>query len=145
VKFKVGGQVHELTKEEVVEVMQGVRPEPVRAHLVELHGTVYPPKQVFATATGRQRQTFTTMEAQRVLRRLGFVCRRTADDDADQTTWDRQEDDPRTKGGAPHDRLAVVEAQLATAMTAIAGLAARVAVLEALSPNGPHSAAGQTT
>lgn len=128
-RFVVGGQEHDLTKEQVSNAMLGVQPEEVRTHLVELHHTVYPPKQVFAAATGRQRQTFTTLEAQRVLKRLGFVCRRAGHDETDQPAPHGQEDSPQTDS-VPYDRLAAVEAQLVTAMTAIAGLSARLAVLE---------------
>ena len=51
-------------------------PEPIRQHMVEIDGTAYPPKQVLAEITGWPRQSFTTMEANRVLLRLGFICRR---------------------------------------------------------------------
>jgi len=47
---------------------EGVHPEPIREHLVEMLATVYPPKQVLATVSGWDRTSFTTMEAQRVLR-----------------------------------------------------------------------------
>src|SRR4051812_29676743 len=56
--------------------MQGVRPEGIREHIVEIHHTPYLSKQVLAVVTGWERQSFTTMEAQRVLARLGFICRR---------------------------------------------------------------------
>lgn len=129
-KFVVGGERYELTMEDVAAAVQGVQPEPVRAHLVELHNTVYPPKQVFAAATGRARQTFTTMEAQRVLSRLGFICRRAGKDESGQPAWVRQDNELDGDEPALEDRVASVEAQLGTAMTAIAGLAARVAHIE---------------
>jgi hypothetical protein len=74
--MKVGGRVLNLTMDEVLRKMEGQEPEPIREHLVEMLGTVFPPKQVLATVTGWDRQSFTTMEAQRVLQRIGFTCRR---------------------------------------------------------------------
>ncbi|MFJ9785194.1 hypothetical protein ACIRSS_36875 [Amycolatopsis sp. NPDC101161] len=56
--------------------MRNVDPETIREHLVEIGRTVFPPKQVLAVVTGWERTSFTTMEAQRVLTKVGFVCRR---------------------------------------------------------------------
>ena len=124
-KFTVGGREIDLTLEQVAHALQGVEPEPIQEHLVELNGTVYPPKQVFAIVTGWPRRTFTTMEAQRVLSRLGLICRR-----AGRSAWVRQ-DDELDAASAIVERLGIVEAALVTAQTAIAGLSARVAALEA--------------
>lgn len=55
--------------------MQDEPPEEIRKYVVEVNGTVFPPKQVLAHVTGWERQSFTTMEAQRVLNKLGFTCR----------------------------------------------------------------------
>jgi hypothetical protein len=117
----VGGRELDLTAKQVVDAMRDVEPEPIRDHLVEIVNTEFPPKQVLATITGWDRQSFTTMEANRVLARLGFHCCRIGHrpDGADQT-------DP-----SPIDRrLSGVEAALAVAQEAIAGLAKRVAELE---------------
>lgn len=72
--MKVGGRDFELTKEEVETRMRGTDPELVQKHVVEVNGQWYPPKQVLAQVTGWPRTSFTTMEAQRVLTRIGFVC-----------------------------------------------------------------------
>lgn len=134
-RFTVGGEEYDLTPEQVERRMRGVEPEEIRKHVVELLGTVYPPKQVFAAVTGRSRASFTTMEAQRVLTRLGYRCR-TAGQRTDGTpAWlvdggDSETASERTSTSA-ESRLDAVEAQLATAMAAIQGLAARVATLEA--------------
>ena len=117
----VGGRELDLTAKQVVDAMRDVEPEPIRDHLVEIVNTEFPPKQVLATITGWDRQSFTTMEANRVLARLGFHCCRIGhrSDDVDQT-------DP-----SPTDRrLSGVEAALAVAQEAIAGLAKRVTELE---------------
>jgi hypothetical protein len=117
----VGGRELDLTAKQVVDAMRDVEPEPIRDHLVEIVNTEFPPKQVLATITGWDRQSFTTMEANRVLARLGFHCCRIGHrpDGVDQS------------GPSPIDRrLSAVEAALAVAQEAIAGLAKRVAELE---------------
>jgi hypothetical protein len=76
VKAVVGGRPFEFSKEEIERHMRGQEPELIREHLVEVGGRDFPPKQVIATITGWDRISFTTMEAQRVLTRAGFVCRR---------------------------------------------------------------------
>lgn len=139
-KFTVGGRALELTMEQVETAMRGVAPDDIREHVVEMLGTVFPPKQVLAVVTGWDRQTYTTMEAQRVLTRLGFTCRRWGTEGG-SPVWRVEASTAPVAAGAPAlpaqevapqpDRLAVVEAQLATSMAAIAGLSARVAALEA--------------
>ncbi len=119
----VGGRELDLTAKQVVDKMRNVEPEPIRDHLVEIVNTEFPPKQVLATVTGWDRQSFTTMEANRVLARLGFHCCRIGHrpDGVDQDDL------------SPSDRrLSAVEAALAVAQEAIAGLANRVAQLEQL-------------
>jgi tetratricopeptide (TPR) repeat protein len=69
---------------EVLTGMRNVQPEPIREHLVEIADIEFPPKQVLATVTGWDRQSFTTMEANRVLTRLGFKCARIGDRPTDQ-------------------------------------------------------------
>jgi hypothetical protein len=68
----VGGRELDLTADDVIHGMRGVEPEPIREHVVAVGDHLFPPKQVLAQATGWDRQTFTTMEAARVLKRLGF-------------------------------------------------------------------------
>ena len=72
--MKVGGRDFNLTKQEVEVRMRGEEPELIQKHTVEVNGQVFPPKQVLAHVTGWARTSFTTMEAQRVLTRIGFVC-----------------------------------------------------------------------
>ena len=76
VKAVVGGRPFEFSKDEIERRMRGEEPESIREHLVEVGGRGFPPKQVVAAMTGWDRLSFTTMEAQRVLTRAGFVCRR---------------------------------------------------------------------
>lgn len=72
--MKVGGRDFDLTKQEVEARMAGESPELIQKHMVEVNGQMFPPKQVLGHVTGWERTTFTTMEAQRVLTRIGFVC-----------------------------------------------------------------------
>jgi hypothetical protein len=72
--MRVGGRDFDLTKQEVEARMMGEDPELIQKHMVEVNGQMFPPKQVFGHVTGWDRATFTTMEAQRVLTRIGFVC-----------------------------------------------------------------------
>jgi hypothetical protein len=122
----VGGRKRDVTSEEVVLKMRGVEPEPVREHLVEIAGIEYPPKQVLETVTGWNRRSFTTLEAVRVLTRVGFDCRRTSEDES--TRLPREAVFPT---GGVERRLAELEAALAVAQEAIARLANRVTTLEA--------------
>jgi hypothetical protein len=141
VRAIVGGRPFDFTKEEIERRMRGVQPEPIREHLVEMLSTVYPPKQVLATVSGWDRTSFTTLEAQRVLTRAGFVCRRAGDEDdyrrgrfLEQPT----DDDAESEADAerPDARLARLEAALTVAQEAIAFLVGRVEQLE--SSAGAH-------
>jgi len=134
VRATVGGRQFDFSKVEIERRMRGVQPEPIREHLVEVLDTVYPPKQVLAAVTGWERTSFTTMEAQRVLSRVGFICRRAGATGDGQRAWvvDQVPDYIRTatEPEAPDMRLARLEAQLTVAQEAIASLAARVQKLE---------------
>lgn len=121
----VGGRGRDITKDEVIRRMRGVEPEPVREHLVEIAGTAYPPKQVLETATEWNRRSFTSLEAVRVLTRVGFPCRRVSESDPPQVT--RRAGDP----AGTEQRLSELESALAVAQEAIARLANRVTTLEA--------------
>lgn len=72
--MKVGGRDFDVSKEQVEEFMRGAEPEQIQKHAVEVNGEWFPPKQVLGHVTGWPRTTFTTMEAQRVLTRIGFTC-----------------------------------------------------------------------
>jgi hypothetical protein len=122
----VGGRGREITEEGAIDKMRGVEPEPVREHLVEIAGTAYPPKQVLETVTGWDRRSFTSLEAVRVLTRVGFVCRRVSEGQSASV--------PGAAGNQAagiERRLSELEAALAVAQEAIARLANRVTTLEA--------------
>ena len=130
----IGGRQFEWTKEQVEASMRGESPEVIHQHVVEMLGAVFPPKQVLATVTGWDRSTFTTLEAQRALLKLGFVCRRaTAGGVPAGGAWATVEepDQEEKQRAVEPDRLGALEAGLATAMEAIASLRSRVQALEA--------------
>jgi len=130
--FTVGGRSLELTMAQVGALTRELRPEPIREHLVEIHGTVFPPKQVLAAVTGWERQSFTTMEAQRVLNRLGFVCRRVGQMPDGRAAWvlDEVGPDASATPDSAEVRLARLELEMSTARAAIAGFDARLVALE---------------
>jgi hypothetical protein len=121
-RMVVGGREFDLTANDVLDRMRHVEPEPIREHLVEIGNTEFPPKQVLATVTGWDRTSFTTMEANRVLNRLGFNCCRIG----------HRPDRAKQEELSPiQRRLSAAEAALTVAQEAIAGLADRVSKLEA--------------
>lgn len=76
---QISGQRFDLDTRRIVRAVSRALPEPVRDHYVVIEGRRYPPKQVIALATGLDRADFTTHQARRILRRLGFTAaRRTA-------------------------------------------------------------------
>ncbi len=118
----VGGREFDFTANDVLDKMRHVEPEPIREHVVEIGDTEFPPKQVLATLTGWDRTSFTTMEANRVLNRLGFNCCRIGH---------RPDRGNQEKLSPIQRRLSAAEAALTVAQEAIAGLADRVSKLEA--------------
>jgi hypothetical protein len=77
--FTIAGQKVELDRKAVEERVEDVLPDPVRDHYVIVRGRRFPPKQVIAHLTGLDRADFTTHQARRVLKRLGFVAARASD------------------------------------------------------------------
>src|SRR5215218_3704291 len=75
---RVAGTEFDLNPSAVERSVQRVEPEPIRDHYVVVGGRRYPPKQVLACVTGLDRADFTTHQARRILKRLGFVAARSA-------------------------------------------------------------------
>ncbi len=75
-KFTVAGQTIELERDEVERKLERVLPEPLREHYVVVCSRRYPPKQVLSEVTGLDRADFTTHQARRILKRLGFTAAR---------------------------------------------------------------------
>jgi hypothetical protein len=80
-RFKIAGQEFELEPGNVEACLRDLLPDPVHEHYVVVRGRRFPPKQVISCATGLDRADFTTHQARRILRRLGFVAARRAHDD----------------------------------------------------------------
>jgi hypothetical protein len=81
-RFTIAGQAFELDANNVEASLRGLLPDPVREHYVVVSGRRYPPKQVLSRVTGLDRADFTTHQARRILRRLGFVAARRSSSDA---------------------------------------------------------------
>ena len=87
--FTIAGEEFELEPGKVEACLRTLLPDPVQEHYVVVRGRRFPPKQVISCVTGLDRADFTTHQARRILRRLGFVAARAA-----------HEEDP---AGAPAD------------------------------------------
>jgi hypothetical protein len=127
----VGGRTLDLEQAEVIGKLRTVEPEPIREHLVEIGRRVFPPKQVLAVVTGWDRQTFTTMEAQRVLTRVGVICRRAGHRPDGGPAWVHQREAADLAERAAADSPSTLEARLVAAELAITALNSRVTALEA--------------
>jgi hypothetical protein len=75
-RFKISGRTFEVDRDSVETLVHRVLPDPVREHYVIVGGRRYPPKQVIECVTGLDRADFTTHQARRILKRLGFVAAR---------------------------------------------------------------------
>ncbi len=74
--FTISGRPFELEREGVEKAVGGLLPAPLNEHYVVVGGRRFPPKQVIEHVTGLDRADFTTHQARRVLKRLGFVASR---------------------------------------------------------------------
>ena len=81
-RFTISGEQFELERGVVERSVTGLLPDPVQEHYVVVHGRRFPPKQVLSRATGLDRADFTTHQARRILKRLGFVAARAGRADA---------------------------------------------------------------
>jgi hypothetical protein len=79
--FKISGETVDLTADSVAAAVAGVLPEPIHEHYVVVAGRRFPPKQLVTCATGLDRADFTTHQARRILKRLGFSAARVTDTD----------------------------------------------------------------
>ncbi|KIX77096.1 SCO5918 family protein [Streptomyces sp. JL4002] len=65
----------DLTKNGVLQSMQGVKPEPAVGETVVIGRRTYPAKQVGQVITRQDRRDFSTGEVLRAMAKLGFTCR----------------------------------------------------------------------
>lgn len=75
-RFTISGRDFELEVEQVRACMLDRLPDPVQEHYIVVDGRRFPPKQVLSCVTGLDRADFTTHQARRILRRLGFTAAR---------------------------------------------------------------------
>lgn len=80
-RFTIRGVTVELNKEDVINSIRGVAPEPIRLYYVEIDGITYPVKQALGCALdfkgiSRFRADFTSQYAIQVLRGLRFEVKR---------------------------------------------------------------------
>lgn len=80
-RFTISGSSFELERDAVEQAVAGLLPDPVQEHYVVVRGRRFPPKQVISSVTGVDRADFTTHQARRILKRLGFVAARAAHDE----------------------------------------------------------------
>jgi len=70
--FRLGGESYKLSRAQVEQSVSHADPRAIDKHYVVVNRRRYPPKQVLSAATGRPVVSFTTMEANRILKKLGF-------------------------------------------------------------------------
>ena len=70
--FTIGGEGFSLQPQEVERKLKGVEPEAIQKVYVVINSRRYPAKQALAVAAGLIRSGFTTQDAIRVFRKLGF-------------------------------------------------------------------------
>lgn len=82
--FTIAGHSCQLDAHQIDGLAAALLPEPVREHYVVVAGRRFPPKQVISFATGIDRADFTTHQARRILRRLGFATARLSNKESDR-------------------------------------------------------------
>lgn len=95
-QFRIAGHPFQLDAMEIEGRTERLLPEPVREHYVVVAGRRFPPKQVISHVTGIDRADFTTHQARRILRRLGFVTARVGQEETEPG-------DGAEGGAGPHD------------------------------------------
>ena len=73
--FTLGGRTYSVSMKDVLAALRSVEPEPIRRYYVIVDGKMYPIKQVVSVALNIPRIAFTSMDAYRILRKLGFEVR----------------------------------------------------------------------
>jgi len=70
--FIIGGVRYDVTREVIANRLSTVAPEPIHKYWVDIDGRRYPVKQAVAIGLGAERAVFSSSQAIRVLRELGF-------------------------------------------------------------------------
>ena len=71
-RFTVKGREFDISREQIVRVVKGKEPKPIKKYYVEIEGKRYPIKQVIEWVTGLHPIDFTSMYANDILSKLGF-------------------------------------------------------------------------
>ncbi|TKJ28305.1 hypothetical protein CEE39_10160 [bacterium (candidate division B38) B3_B38] len=71
-KFTIGGKTYSVTADDIIKAMNDKEPEAIRNYYVEIANKRYPIKQVLYETLGLIKIAFTSMDAYRVLEKLGF-------------------------------------------------------------------------
>ena len=74
--FTVNGTYMNLTPDEVVQRLRGVKPSPIRTHAVTVGDVAYPVKQALSVVTGEDIADFNTNVARSAFKKLGFKVER---------------------------------------------------------------------
>jgi hypothetical protein len=104
-RFRVAGEAFDLDRSIVERSLRHHLPDPLVEHYVVVSGRRWPPKQVLSCVTGLDRADFTTHQARRILKRLGFVAARTERRSADPSERDRGDADGRPQHGQQAEAL----------------------------------------
>ena len=72
--FVLNGKRYSFTPSHVAKAVQNQPPRRIDKYQVLVEGVQYPPKQVVERLTGVEPINFTTMDAQRILKKLGYVA-----------------------------------------------------------------------
>ena len=72
IAFKLRGKIYHVSDVDVREALLGVEPLPLEKYYIEVGVIQYPPKQAVARAFKLPILNFTTMDANRILSKLGF-------------------------------------------------------------------------
>ena len=72
IHFRLRGKGYNLSIDDVISSMKGIRPDGIVKYYVRIGDMDYPPKQVLSESLGIQRISFTTKDAYDILTRLGL-------------------------------------------------------------------------
>jgi hypothetical protein len=71
-KFILRGKQYQLSRADVERATVNLQPKPGEKYVVEIGGARFPPKQLLAESLKISASTFTTIDANRILGKLGF-------------------------------------------------------------------------
>jgi len=87
--FVLNGKRYRFAHSQVAEAVKNQPPRRIDKYKVAVEGVEYPPKQVVERLTGVEPINFTTMDAQRILKKLGYVTDIARRSDGGESVEDR--------------------------------------------------------